>query len=487
MVPPATLAFLSVLVASQGLDRFALDSDYDKYKPPDSLTYVNVSLFIHRVSAVDESKEEISLEVFLQVYWIDNRINVTSMESDHIELNWDKDQKIWVPDLYIRQLRDMKILTLFQEMTFVRLYQNRTLRVSMGATILIKCDMDFVLYPLDVQKCAVDFSSYKYTEESMVFQWLHGKSSLSFPSDFGKDGYRLPKYVVTFEAQNDSQCVFYGEGNHSTARMLITMSREIRSHLLESYLPSTLFVIMSWGSFVVMPEVVPGRMVLLVTTLLSLVTMFDTIRNNSPSALELKCIEVWLISCTLFVFLALLEYFIVLFGIRYDKHWRHKKAELDLQRDINAQLARERLNRLFGQNNTRIIPQHNHTEEKEPTPTETTEIVSPPPPPLPPTPQPQENHTNSISKAPTPTVPEAQHILRVEADNNADVIRSPRLEPMSGKQKFQMLTQHVILYVGSQRGTIDQISLALFPFCFTMFAVIYWISYLSESRRRATE
>lgn len=35
-----------------------------------------------------------------------------------------------------------------------------------------------------------------------------------------------------------------------------------------------------------------GRMVLLVTTLLSLVTMFDTVRNNSPDALELKCIEV---------------------------------------------------------------------------------------------------------------------------------------------------------------------------------------------------
>lgn len=33
-------------------------------------------------------------------------------------------------------------------------------------------------------------------------------------------------------------------------------------------------------------------MVLLVTTLLSLVTMFDTVRNNSPDALELKCIEV---------------------------------------------------------------------------------------------------------------------------------------------------------------------------------------------------
>lgn len=71
---------------------------------------------------------------------------------------------------------------------------------------------------------------------------------------------------------------FFAPGNHSTARLVITLSRELRSHLLESYLPSTLFVIMSWGSFVVMPEVVPGRMVLLVTTLLSLVTMFDNIR-----------------------------------------------------------------------------------------------------------------------------------------------------------------------------------------------------------------
>lgn len=67
-------------------------------------------------------------------------------------------------------------------------------------------------------------------------------------------------------------------GNHSTARMKMTMSREIRSHLLETYLPSSLFVIMSWGGFCVIPEVVPGRMVLLVTTLLSLVTMFDTVR-----------------------------------------------------------------------------------------------------------------------------------------------------------------------------------------------------------------
>lgn len=29
------------------------------------------------------------------------------------------------------------------------------------------------------------------------------------------------------------------------------------------------------------------------------------------------------------MFLALVEYFVVLFGMRYDKHWRHTKRDLD--------------------------------------------------------------------------------------------------------------------------------------------------------------
>ncbi|GLH00247.1 Glutamate-gated chloride channel, partial [Gryllus bimaculatus] len=283
---------------------------------------------------------EISLDVFLYVYWMDTRISLKQHLDEHVEITWEHRHALWVPDLYIRQLREMKVLSLFEDMTSLRLYRNSTLRISFGATIIIKCDMDFVLYPLDVQQCVVDFSSYKYTMTEVVFHWRNGEKPLSFPSDFGGDGYRLPNSFIELGREPEASVyptierrgplADWCAGNHSTARMLITMSRELRSYLLESYLPSSLFVIMSWGSFIVIPDMVPGRMVLLVTTLLSLVTMFDTVRNNSPSALELKCIEVWLISCTLFVFFALLEYFVVLFGIRYDKYWRHKKRDLEL-------------------------------------------------------------------------------------------------------------------------------------------------------------
>lgn len=109
-------------------------------------------------------------------------------------------------------------------------------------------------------------------------------------------------------------------------------------------------------------------MVLLVTTLLSLVTMFDTVRNNSPDALELKSIEVstkwafmtspiifynllishffkvWLLCCTFFVFLALMEYFVVLFGIRYDSHWRRSQLVAQAAQNFQPQPSPARIN-----------------------------------------------------------------------------------------------------------------------------------------------
>uniref|UniRef100_A0A8D9BU56 Glycine receptor subunit alpha-4 n=1 Tax=Cacopsylla melanoneura TaxID=428564 RepID=A0A8D9BU56_9HEMI len=213
-----TTVLLSFLYAEYQCQEFyRLATNYSKNIPPSKYTgkemEVLISLFINRVSAVDESKEEISLDVFLQLYWTDERITIDNTSlTDQVELTWARDHSFWTPDLYIRQLREMRILSLFQDMASVRLYKNSTLRVSTGATVIIKCDMDFSLYPLDVQTCNVDFSSYKYTVADMHFRWKDDPP-LSFPSDFG-DGYRLPRYVVSFTTEKANHTIYYGEGNH---------------------------------------------------------------------------------------------------------------------------------------------------------------------------------------------------------------------------------------------------------------------------------
>ncbi len=66
-----------------------------------------------------------------------------------------------------------------------------------------------------------------------------------------------------------------------------------------------LFVIVSWISFLIPMDVIPGRMALLVTLFLVLVNIFNTITTNIPKAEGLTAIEAWVIVCVLFVFGAL--------------------------------------------------------------------------------------------------------------------------------------------------------------------------------------
>ena len=79
------------------------------------------------------------------------------------------------------------------------------------------------------------------------------------------------------------------------------------------YLPSGLFVVVSWVSFLIPPEVVPGRMALLVTLFLVLINIFNTITNVSPNVEGMTAISAWMIACMFFVFGALLAYASILY------------------------------------------------------------------------------------------------------------------------------------------------------------------------------
>lgn len=100
----------------------------------------------------------------------------------------------------------------------------------------------------------------KYSVKDMSFRWKKD-NPITFPSDFDEGFFRLPKYVVSFSTEREPHILHYNDVDHCSARLEITLSREVKSYLLENYLPSTLFVSLSWGSFIVVPEIVPGRMV----------------------------------------------------------------------------------------------------------------------------------------------------------------------------------------------------------------------------------
>ena len=97
-------------------------------------------------------------------------------------------------------------------------------------------------------------------------------------------------------------CMISLESKGPLTNYVITISLNFKSIL-------GLFVVVSWISFVVPPDVIPGRMALLITLFLVLVNIFNTVTTNTPKAEGLTAIETWMLSCLLFVFGALVGKF----------------------------------------------------------------------------------------------------------------------------------------------------------------------------------
>merc|ERR550532_2548304 len=81
--------------------------------------------------------------------------------------------------------------------------------------------------------------------------------------------------------------------------------------MFQVYLPSCMFVIVSWVSFMVKPEVVPGRMAMLVTLFLVLINIFNSVREQAPISSRLNAVDLYLVVCT-----ALLEYAVILLMLK---------------------------------------------------------------------------------------------------------------------------------------------------------------------------
>ena len=110
-----------------------------------------------------------------------------------------------------------------------------------------------------------------------------------FENEFVPDHQQAIKsildYQITIKDLKPEETHYLALGmNYSVAGFEMILQRKMSFYIVTYYLPSGLFVVVSWISFLVNPEVIPGRMTLLVTIFLVLINIFNTIQTNSPKA-----------------------------------------------------------------------------------------------------------------------------------------------------------------------------------------------------------
>ena len=109
----------------------------------------------------------------------------------------------------------------------------------------------------------------------------HPVSEMMFDSMMNpasKDGFKA--YGVSYSnlSQNEKFLVYPSGRNFSAAGFVVHMVHQPASFILQYFIPSFAMPVVSWVSFVIPPDAIPGRTGLLVTLFLVLSTMFAGIQ-----------------------------------------------------------------------------------------------------------------------------------------------------------------------------------------------------------------
>lgn len=119
----------------------------------------------------------------------------------------------------------------------------------------------------------------------------------------------LPRNELTSELRSTSSPIPVGV--FSFLNVTFTLERQNGYHLIQTYLPTFLIVMISWVSFWLNVDATPARVTLGVTTLLTMTTVASGVRTQLPPVSYIKAIDVWIGACSVMVFGALLEFTLV--------------------------------------------------------------------------------------------------------------------------------------------------------------------------------
>uniref|UniRef100_A0A673KYY1 Gamma-aminobutyric acid receptor subunit beta-2-like n=1 Tax=Sinocyclocheilus rhinocerous TaxID=307959 RepID=A0A673KYY1_9TELE len=234
---------------------------------------VGMNIDIASIDMVSEVNMDYTLTMYFQQAWRDKRLSYTE-----IPLNLTLDNRVadqlWVPDTYFLNDKKSFVHGVTVKNRMIRLHPDGTVLYGLRITTTAACMMDLRRYPLDEQNCTLEIESCSYPRLSLSFK----------------------------------------------------LKRNIGYFILQTYMPSILITILSWVSFWINYDASAARVALGITTVLTMTTINTHLRETLPKIPYVKAIDMYLMCCFVFVFLALLEYAFVNYIFFGRGPQRQKKA-----------------------------------------------------------------------------------------------------------------------------------------------------------------
>ncbi|XP_064637325.1 glycine receptor subunit alpha-3-like [Lineus longissimus] len=279
---------------------------YDKRIPPnfesDEPLEVRCNMYIAALDSISFKNMEFRVSFFMRQRWNDPRLTFEPLGNETM-LNLDSRMAndLWTPDLIFLMEKKGRVHDITVPNKLIRMYSNGDVLYSMRLSLTIACAMALQKFPLDTQICGIEFESFGYTRDRLEFVWDD-----TDPVLFNKD-MQLAEFRLT-DISLDVCHKSYTTGEFPCLLVHFALTREIGFYMIQTFVPSALIVMLSWVSFWINADAVPGRVTLGVSTVLTITTQNAGARQGLPHVSYVRAIDVWMTSCMAFVFGALVEY-----------------------------------------------------------------------------------------------------------------------------------------------------------------------------------
>ena len=269
-------------------------------------TKVQLSVHVSEISLVTNGA--VTMSAYLRYSWEDYRLAPPeqNMQGEFVEIAPTVKDSLWLPDLYIPNAASVISPVIFVPSTSFRMYRNYTLFANQYLLLKLSCPFNYALFPMDVQICDVALQSFGRNPCELNLTWSENNPlsySTSTLSQFSYEIHRASAraHSRTFHSGSKSPL------ERAQVHMYVILRRQIMFYMMQIYIPSILFVVVSWVSFLIPAEMAQGRMLLTITTMLTMVSLFAAGSEYVPKASYVKAIDVWMCVCTFLSFFAVVN------------------------------------------------------------------------------------------------------------------------------------------------------------------------------------
>eukprot|EP01065_Artemidia_motanka_P001009 TRINITY_DN10474_c0_g1_i1.p1 TRINITY_DN10474_c0_g1~~TRINITY_DN10474_c0_g1_i1.p1 ORF type:complete len:628 (+),score=186.83 TRINITY_DN10474_c0_g1_i1:73-1884(+) len=305
LLQPSRTSSDALLTPAAAVLRHAFNGTwYDPSEPPEGVTVVEVAAVIDSVAEFDTAGTyEMTLRTFER--WHDARLRWDSDEFGVLSVGHLSEDLPWAPDTQFLQGR---VLT--RRSSVLRLRHTGQVTRERHSVVLFTCDMKFLYYPFDTQRCAAGVQSAAHSGDTMRYV-LPGRVPglrLDPGAVLAVGRYQFMGHDERVDCEPDP----FEEGScRSAIRWTITWQREARPAVLTVFTPLWLVVLSSCAGLWIDAAAAPARVSISVTTLLILISLMFVITGEIVAVPYITLMDTYFVVCFIVVTLNVVEYVVV--------------------------------------------------------------------------------------------------------------------------------------------------------------------------------